>query len=51
MTFRLTAVLEPLQIKEIDTAIKRLNHRPQKRYGFKSPNEVFLVITGIALQT
>ena len=36
--------------EEIDTAMRRLNHRPRKRHGFKSPHEVFLELTGVALQ-
>lgn len=36
--------------EEIDTAMRRLNHRPRKRHGFKSPYQVFLELTGVALQ-
>ena len=35
--------------EEIDTAMRRLNHRPRKRHGFKSPYQVFLELTGVAL--
>jgi IS30 family transposase len=37
--------------EEIETAMRRLNHRPRKRYGFKSPHQVFLELTGVALRT
>lgn len=32
--------------EEINTAMRRLNHRPRKRHGFKSPHQVFLELTG-----
>lgn len=35
--------------EEINTAMRRLNHRPRKRHGFKSPHQVFLELTGVAL--
>lgn len=34
---------------EIETAMRKLNHRPRKRLGFKTPHEVFYEIKGIAL--
>ena len=37
--------------EEIDTAMRRLNHRLRKKHGFKSPHQVFLELTGVALQT
>lgn len=37
--------------EEIDTVMRKLNHRPRKRHGFKSPHQVFLEFTGVALQT
>ena len=36
--------------KEIDHAMNRLNNRPRKRLGFKTPNQVFFK-SGVALQT
>lgn len=36
---------------EIKTAMRRLNHRPRRRHGFKSPYQVFLELTGVALHT
>lgn len=36
---------------EIETAMRKLNHRPRKRLGFKTPHEVFYEMKGIALHT
>ena len=36
--------------KETDHAMNRLNNRPRKRLGFKTPNQVFFK-SGVALQT
>lgn len=35
--------------QEIDTAMERLNNRPRKRLGYKTPNQVFFK-SGVALQ-
>ena len=37
--------------EEIDTVMRIINHRPRKRHGFKSPHQVFLALTGVALRT
>ena len=37
--------------QEIDTTMKRLNNRPRKRLGYKTPNQVFFRSPGVALQT
>jgi IS30 family transposase len=37
--------------QEIDTAMERLNNRPRKRLGYKTPNQVFFNPSGVALQT
>ena len=36
--------------QEIDTAMERLNNRPRKRLGYKTPSQVFFK-SGVALQT
>jgi len=36
---------------EIETTMRKLNHRPRKRLGFKTPHEVFYEMKGIALHT
>jgi IS30 family transposase len=36
--------------QEIDIAMERLNNRPRKRLGYKTPNQVFFK-SGVALQT
>ena len=37
--------------KEISTAMGRLNNRPRKRLGYKTPHQVFFKSSGVALQT
>ena len=37
--------------KEISTAMERLNNRPRKRLGYKTPHQVFFKSSGVALQT
>jgi len=39
------------QMREIDTAMERLNNRPRKRLGYQTPNQVFSKASGVALQT
>lgn len=36
--------------QEINTTMERLNNRPRKRLGYKTPNQVFFK-SGVALQT
>ncbi|MEK9939892.1 MAG: IS30 family transposase, partial [Methylotenera sp.] len=35
--------------EEINTAMRRLNHRPRKSHGFKTPHQLFLELTVVAL--
>ncbi len=37
--------------QEIDTAMERLNNRPRKRLGYKTPSQVFSKKSGVALQS
>lgn len=36
--------------QEINTAMERLNNRPRKRLGYQTPNQVFFMSSGVALQ-